>query len=390
MRAEVRTATTSDPRRPARNRAPVDATFAMEPLSEIAGAGVSPRVWRVLARAAERLRGGAAGSAGAVLADEPACDVDVLCGAVASVVSNGVGDAELLRAVRPARRLLESLRECFLDELLATEEPLDAREVTRALRALETVREAVDRDGTQRLQERLGGPQALDMVVEVAHDMRSPLASILFLVETLRSGQSGTVNGVQERQLGLVYSAAFGLSAIASDLIDLARGGDPLMDPQAVPFSVAEMMRSVGDVVRPIAEEKRLSVTLTPPPADFRIGQPAALHRVLLNLVTNALKFTGEGFVEVVAAQRSRTLVEFSVRDSGRGIPDEVIATLFEPFRSRMAGGSRSLTFSSAGLGLAICRKLVNRLGGDLRVDSGAERGTRFYFSLELPLADKL
>jgi signal transduction histidine kinase len=219
----------------------------------------------------------------------------------------------------------------------------------------------------------------------VAHDLRSPLTSILFLAETLQRARSGAVNPVQERQLGLIYSAAFGLSSVASDVIELARGGDRLVDVDPMPFSITDILESVRDIVLPIAEEKSLSVRLSPSESDFRIGYPVALSRVLLNLTTNALKFTAEGFVEVAARQVSASAVEFSVRDTGRGIPPQSMATLFEPFRRRQKQGEYA--FSGSGLGLSICRKLVEAMGSALQVETAPDFGTRFYFVLDLPLA---
>src|SRR5262249_33502965 len=154
-------------------------------------------------------------------------------------------------------------------------------------------------DWAQHFADRLSGPDGMDLVVEVAHDLRSPLTSILFLSETLQRARSGPINAVQERQLGLIYSAAFGLSSMASDVIELARGGDRLVDLDPLPFSVADIFESVRDIVQPIAEEKGLQVALHFPELDFRVGYPVALSRVLLNLTTNALKFTSEGLVEV-------------------------------------------------------------------------------------------
>src|SRR4029078_10289607 len=85
--------------------------------------------------------------------------------------------------------------------------------------------------------DRLTGPDGLELVVELAHDLRSPLTSILFLGETMKRGRSGPVTPRQERQLGLIYSAAFGLSSVASDVIELARGGDRLGDPAPLSLS---------------------------------------------------------------------------------------------------------------------------------------------------------
>jgi signal transduction histidine kinase len=141
----------------------------------------------------------------------------------------------------------------------------------------------------------------------------------------------------------------------------------------------------VRDIVQPIAEEKSLTVRLATPEADFRIGHPVALSRVLLNLTTNALKFTAEGFVEVVARQTGGRRIEFSVRDTGRGIPPQSMATLFEPFRRRQKPGEYA--FSGSGLGLSICRKLVEAMGSSLQVETEQGVGTRFFYELDLPLA---
>jgi signal transduction histidine kinase len=247
------------------------------------------------------------------------------------------------------------------------------------------VGQRLEADWSQHFSDRLSGPDGLELVVEVAHDLRSPLTSILFLAETLQRARSGAVNPVQERQLGLIYSAAFGLSSVASDVIELARGGDRLVDLDPIPFSVTDILESVRDIVQPIAEEKTLAVQLMTPEADFRIGHPVALSRVLLNLTTNALKFTAEGFVEVTARETGPRAVEFSVRDTGRGIPPQSMATLYEPFRRRQKPGEYA--FSGSGLGLSICRKLVEAMGSTLEVETAPGYGTRFHFVLDLPLA---
>jgi signal transduction histidine kinase len=284
-----------------------------------------------------------------------------------------------------ARRLLGLVRGAFLERAQSLASPPDSGQLLRLLGAIEQVSHRLEADWSQHFTDRLSSPDGLELVVEVAHDLRSPLTSILFLAETLQRGRSGAVNPVQERQLGLIYSAAFGLSSVASDVIELARGGDRLVDLDPIPFSVTDIFESVRDIVQPIAEEKSLSVRLGTPEADFRIGHPVALSRVLLNLTTNALKFTAEGFVEVVARQTGARRIEFSVRDTGRGIPPQSMATLFEPFRRRQK--HNEYAFSGSGLGLSICRKLVEAMGSTLQVETEQSVGTRFYFELDLPLA---
>jgi signal transduction histidine kinase len=357
-------------------------------VEDSAPAGISAALWSALRRAAAGVHAhwGRAVEDGAP-ADEVREHLTLLCAAVGRAA---VGEEPRLRAFRPSmpsRRLIESVRRRFLAEVQELPDA-DPSELLRLLGAMERVQELIDRDTSQRFASRLSGADGLELLVEVAHDLRSPLASVLFLAETLRNAQSGPITPIQERQLGLIYSAAFGLSSLASDVIELARGGDRLVDLHPVPFSVTDILQTVRDIVQPIAEEKGLTTRLHGPEADFRIGHPSALQRVLLNLTTNALKFTSEGYVEVTAKQLSRTLVEFSVRDTGRGIPPNVVPTLFEPFRRRVKPGE--YTFSSAGLGLSICQKLVDAMGGKLQVETAVGSGTRFYFQLQLPLAARM
>ena len=294
-----------------------------------------------------------------------------------------VGDSQALLPLRP---LLDALRR----GVLATGGDGDGQgdDLIPLLRALEMVHEGLEEDSAQRFAERMAEGDAMNLVVEVAHDMRSPLGSILFLVERLRRAQSGPVNGVQERQLGLIYSAAFGLSTLASDVMELARGGDRLVHGDPIPFSAQEIFQQVHDIVVPMAEEKRLELRTVALEGDWRVGYPQALQRTLLNLVTNSLKFTNDGSVTLSARAVDRARVEFAVSDTGRGIPRHVLATLFDPFRRRQRPGDYA--FSSAGLGLAICRKLISGMGGQLSVESELEVGTKFSFTIELPLARRM
>ena len=317
-------------------------------------------------------------------ADEVTASLAQLSDAIRKRASGHETDLEALPRSALSRRLLALMRAAFVERVQQLPPP-DPSQLLRLLGAIEQVAQRLEADWSQHFADRLSSPDGLELVVEVAHDLRSPLTSILFLAETLQRGRSGPVNEIQERQLGLIYSAAFGLSSVASDVIELARGGDRLVDLDPIPFSVTDILESVRDIVQPIAEEKGLTVQLSTPEADFRVGHPVALSRVLLNLTTNALKFTAEGFVEVTARQQTAGTVEFSVRDTGRGIPPQSMATLYEPFRRRQKQGEYA--FSGSGLGLSICRKLVEAMGSTLEVETGSGEGTRFFFVLNLPLA---
>jgi signal transduction histidine kinase len=350
---------------------------------------LAPEVWAALARAVARVSSEWPGlEAGSPMAEEIDAHTLLLEQAIRQSAIEADPDISELTRSPLSRHLVELIRRFYLSEVESPSARVPSEHSIRLLCAIERVAHSLDPDWAQHFADRLSGPNGLELVVEVAHDIRSPLTSILFLAETLQRGRSGAINEIQERQLGLIYSAAFGLSAMASDVIELARGGDRLVDLDPIPFSVTDILESVRDIVLPIAEEKGLAVRISPPNSDFRIGHPVALSRVLLNLTTNALKFTDEGYVEVLARQSTRTGLEFSVQDTGRGIPPQAMNTLFLPFRRRMKSGDYK--FSGAGLGLSICRKLVEAMGSELKVDTSPASGTRFFFELDLPQASQL
>ncbi|HYK83511.1 MAG TPA: HAMP domain-containing sensor histidine kinase [Gemmatimonadales bacterium] len=238
------------------------------------------------------------------------------------------------------------------------------------------------------LATQLAAPNGLELVVEMAHDLRSPLTSILVLAETLLQQEGGPITEMQRRQLGLIYSAALCLSAAASDVLELTRGGTRLVARDPAPFSVVETLSAVRGMILPLAEEKKLALQLVHPVPERRIGHAQALSRVLLNLATNAVKFTDHGFVEIGARPLGPTRLEFSVRDTGPGLDASALRTLFQPFRKSAVGVRQH--FSSAGLGLAICRKLVRAMGSELEVETRPGWGTRFFFALNCPVANAL
>lgn len=350
---------------------------------------VRPATWRALTGAAADV---ASSWPVGPHATSSAIDMRSAVGAIADAVRRAAtgGSAEIIGLPQyvPARRILEQLRRAFLEHAEAPDVRDQAADVVVILRAAERVQEALDLDAAHRFASRLTGQDAQQLVVEMAHDMRSPLGSILILAERLRGGAGGELSPMQQRQLGLVYSAAFGLSSLAGDVIELARGGTTLVDTEPIPFAVSDVLQSIMDILRPMAEEKRLDMKAMGPSADVRIGHASALNRVLLNLATNAIKFTNTGSVTVSTREIDRSLVEFSVQDTGRGIPDHVMGGLFEAFRQRQTPGDYA--FSSAGLGLSICQKLIRAMGGELHVATELEKGTRFYFTIDLPQPEKL
>jgi len=348
-------------------------------------------VWEIMARALGRLRSEGEHSVLVPRGGE-AVNYAIAADSLAKAIERAVEDdgvAEAAASIGPAaHQLLALVRRLFVEELSGDVGTLDAGEVARILKAIERLQTELEQNGAQQFAGRLTGPDALQLLIEVVHDMRSPLNAILLLAEQLRSGRSGPLVDIQVRQMDLVHSAAFGLTTLADDVIELAHGGNRLVDERPMPFSLSSVLKVVGDLVQPLATEKRIALHATGPEADVRVGHRVAVGRVLLNLTTNAVKFTEQGSVTITCEPRSRTKLEFSVADTGRGIPADALPTLFDPFRQR--ANRSEYAFSSAGLGLSICQQLVQAMGGELKVETELGKGTRFSFVLDLPISPRV
>ncbi len=350
------------------------------PLSVQLHASPVLRALRAAARnAAEQLE-----ARGVAEADKLGDELTILAETVYGMATDSLAAPIEPNTVIFARNLVDALRTEFVARLSRDRSRrVHAKELVAVFAAMEELTTISERTAIENgFKERLEGSDASKAVLEIAHDMRSPLSAILFLVETLRAGQSGAISPIQERQLGLVYGAALGLSNMANDIMESTHG-NLLMDSKAQAFSLSDTVHEVCAIVAPVAEEKRITVHETYPTIDARVGHAAAVHRVLLNLTNNAIKYTQRGSVSVGCTDLDATRVEFWVEDTGRGIPDHVLAMLFTEFRP----GASGMRFSSAGLGLSICRNLLGKMNSALRVDTAPEQGTRFSFVLELPPA---
>lgn len=216
----------------------------------------------------------------------------------------------------------------------------------------------------------------MELVIELAHDLRSPVAAILALTELIEGGiGANPLSASQRRQVGLIRSAALSLTTTASDVMALARRGGGLVDPQPVNFSIDAVLRDVQSMLSPIAEQRGLDLIIRTSGRTERVGHPRAVGRVILNLATNALRYTNEGRVEISVKPGPGDRVAFSVADTGPGLPPEGMGS--------QPNGERA--FSTSGLGLTICRRVLKELDSKLDVESTRGVGTRFWFELELP-----
>jgi len=231
-----------------------------------------------------------------------------------------------------------------------------------------------------------------DFLATMSHELRTPLNSILGFSDVLGSIQS--LDDKQRRYVENIRSSGRMLLEMINDILDLAKIEAGKMEVRPSTFALEPVISAQCDMVRPLAERKRIEVSFAVAPGLEAVEQDMAkVQQVLANLLSNAVKFTPEGGrVDVTARLAEEPAGEFllEVADTGVGIAEEEQQAIFEKFRQGRVfqGGDDAMTreFSGTGLGLSIVRELCRLLGGDVTLDSQLGRGSRFTVRLPLRL----
>jgi signal transduction histidine kinase/DNA-binding NarL/FixJ family response regulator/HPt (histidine-containing phosphotransfer) domain-containing protein len=224
----------------------------------------------------------------------------------------------------------------------------------------------------------------------MSHEIRTPMNGVLGLASTLMDTK---LDPAQRSAVAAIYDAGENLLRLLNDILDFSKLESGRLLLEAIAFSPTSLVHGVVSIVRPRASAKGLTIKTIGesglPPA--LVGDAGRIRQILLNLLSNACKFTQAGEVTISArclrrSQESAT-IEWSVTDTGIGIAQDRIRDLFTDFMQ--ADSSISRRFGGSGLGLAICRRLVEQMGGEISVISTLGQGSTFRVSVTLPIAEQ-
>ncbi|HEY3851476.1 MAG TPA: response regulator [Steroidobacteraceae bacterium] len=223
-----------------------------------------------------------------------------------------------------------------------------------------------------------------EFLANMSHELRTPLNSTLILAKLLADNKEGNLNESQVKYAQTISSAGKDLLALINDVLDLSRIEAGKIDVSAEAVNLASTVEALVTLFQPQAAEKRLqfAATIEPGTPEEIRTDPRRLSQILKNLLSNALKFTQQGEIDLRIFRTGPSTVAFAVRDSGVGIESHQYDVIFEAFRQ--ADGSIHRKFGGTGLGLSISRDLAQLLGGTISVQSTPGQGSTF--TLALPL----
>jgi signal transduction histidine kinase/CheY-like chemotaxis protein len=237
-----------------------------------------------------------------------------------------------------------------------------------------------------------------EFLASMSHEIRTPMNGILGMVASLLGDQ---LPEEAKEKVHIIKKSSDLLMTIISDILDLSKVEAGKMMLEEIPFRLREEVTFVMDLFKPLAEEKGLKIdsSISTKVPDKLIGDPFRLRQVISNLLSNAIKFTGKGRIEIGADVmenvKGRMQLLFWVEDTGIGIPEEKIESIFSIYNQ--SSGSVSRKFGGTGLGTSISKQLVELMNGEIWAESPSRisgtddaPGSRFSFTVEVYSNEKL
>ncbi len=229
-----------------------------------------------------------------------------------------------------------------------------------------------------------------DFLANMTHELRTPLNAIIGFAHLLKD--SPRLDSQDARHARLISDASATLLDLVNSVLDFSRLEAGAVDLDPAPFDPALEAGAIIELLSGQAAAKGLTIELQAEPGGILSGDAQRLRQVLLNFLSNAIKFTARGAVSVTLTQlpagAGEAWLRCEVADTGVGIPEAQLAQVFERFTQ--ADVSVSRRFGGTGLGLAICKRIVELMGGEIGATSVEDQGSSFWFEVVLPVAEAL